>query len=411
MAHIQTDGVSFRMIMAEIYFSIYNVPAVVWVCLGLAVVCGTLLLTVYRNHVLVCARYADRLDGADETGRTDAGAETRPGVSVIVYADDNASALASLLPRLFSQQYAGAFEVIVVNDGSSAEVADVVKNHLATHKNLYQTFVPVEARNLSRKKLGISLGVKAAHQPYVMITSARCSVLSDRWLRDMTAPFAGGKDVVLGFAGINGLTRLADRFDEVATAAEWLTSAIEGKPYRGIGFNLGYKRALFFDAKGFSRSLTLHNGDDDLFISQIATKQNCGVALTGNSRVEVSFHNPCKALRDMRLNHCFTARMLAAKGGRMFGIGTLLLWIWIAATVTGVVFSLPNALYACVLVGMVPAVSVPLSLAWSRTAKALGVKLPAFGVPWPMMWRWVRNLRYALLCGNKSRHNYTWSQK
>ena len=102
MAHIQTDGVSFRMIMAEIYFSIYNVPAVVWVCLGLAVVCGTLLLTVYRNHVLVCARYADRLDGADETGRTDAGAETRPGVSVIVYADDNASALASLLPRLLS---------------------------------------------------------------------------------------------------------------------------------------------------------------------------------------------------------------------------------------------------------------------------------------------------------------------
>jgi hypothetical protein len=32
----------------------------------------------------------------------------------------------------------------------------------------------------------------------------------------------------------------------------------------------------------------------------------------------------------MRLNHCFTARMLAAKGGRMFGIGTLLLWLWIA---------------------------------------------------------------------------------
>lgn len=394
--------------MEEIYFSIDNVPAVVWVCLGVAVVIAVVLLTVYRRCVLSVAKTAD---DASEKVVADGASCVRPGVSVIVYADDNASALAQLLPQLFMQQYGGEFEVIVVNDGSSAEVSDVVKSYVGTHSNLYQTFVPGEARNLSRKKLGISLGVKAARQPYVVMTSACCSVASDRWLQEITAPFAQGKDVVLGFAHICGLRRASDRFDEVATAAGWLTSAIKGRPYRGIGFNLGYKRSLFFEAKGFSRSLTLHNGDDDLFVSQIANGRNCSAVLSAESVVEVNFHNPGKALRDIRLSHCFTGRMLPVASPRVFGVGVLLMWIWMAAAVTGVVFSLPNALYASVFVVSMPGVFIPLGMAWARTARALGVKLTPMNAVWQMMWRWVRNMRYAVECGSASRHNYTWSQK
>jgi len=69
-----------------------------------------------------------------------------PGVSVIVYANDNAAELREMLPEVLNQNYpAGKLEVIVVNDGSVDDITDVVNYLGQEYRNLYITFVPDQA--------------------------------------------------------------------------------------------------------------------------------------------------------------------------------------------------------------------------------------------------------------------------
>jgi len=109
-----------------------------------------------------------------------------------------------------------------------------------------------------------------------------------------------------------------------------------GTPTAASAFNLAYRRELFFEAKGFSRSLNLHNGDDDIFINQIADRDNCAVVLTANAGMDVNFQRPADAYRELRLRHCFTERRLPKGSRRLMGSGTLALWLWVAAVAVGV---------------------------------------------------------------------------
>lgn len=390
------------------YFSLSNIFPIVWVALAAAVVAAVWALYAGLGRARRVAAAA--LAGAEAPDE----AAKWPGITVVVYARDNAADLEEMLPGLLAQDYPGDWEVLVVNDGKAEGVTDAVNLLSATSeagRRLRLTFIPEEAHNLSRKKLAISLGVKGAKYPFVLLTSAVCRVGSPRWLRLMGRHFAAGREVVLGWAPMRGLERLSDRYDEVATASVWLDSALRGAPYRGTGYNLGYSRRLFNEAKGFSRSLNLHSGDDDIFIRQIATGENCAVELSADSRVEVAAFRPRSRWRDERLRHVFTSRFLPSGARRLAGSVTAALWVWLAATVVGVVFSLPNALPSCGFAAVAAGLWIPLCAGWSRCGRALGVSVSPWGAWWPMLWHWRRTLSYRLRCGSSSRKNYTWLQK
>lgn len=387
------------------YFSFYNILPVVWVCMGVAVVAMTWLLVLYRRQTRL-------RPSAENEELPDS---SLPGVSVIIYANDNAADLRKMLPEVLGQEYpAGKLEVIVVNDGSTDDVTDVVNYIGQQHRNLYITFVPEEAHNLSRKKLAISLGIKAARNEVILLTTAECRPVSRRWVRDMAYPFTaegGNHGVALGRASISGIKNPMLRFDQAARTATWLSAALRGKPYRGTGFNLAYRRDLFFQAKGFSRSLNLHNGDDDLFVNQIATPENTAAVLTPGSLVKARFQRPASAYRDMRLRHCFTERFLPKGARRLMGASTLMMWIWLAAVTVGCVFSLPNWFPACIFAAMIPALWIPLTVNWLRTGRTLGLRLSPALLWWEMLWRWLPNLRCRMKCGSTRRRNYTWHCK
>ena len=391
------------------YFAFNNILPVVWGCLGVALIAAVYLLTVYRGFTRL--RFPEK--GGDDDPVGDIPDDRLPGVSVIIYARDNASDLHEMLPGVLAQDYpAEKMEVVVVNDGSVDEVTDVV-NHLGQeHRNLYITFVPDEAHNLSRKKLAVSLGIKAAKKEVVVLTTAESRPASDRWLRLMAAPFANKEtEVALGCASIDSLKGGALRFDEIARATTWLSSALRGRPYRGTGFNLAYRRELFFEAKGFSRSLNLQNGDDDIFINQIANRDNTSVVLSPEALVKVSFQRPRAAFRDLRLRHCFTQRRLPKEARMLMGSGSLAMWLWLAATTAGVTFSLPNWFPGCLFAAIIPALWIPLTVNWLRTGRILGVSLSPALLWWHMLWRWVCTLRCDLACGASDRRNFTWHTK
>lgn len=91
-----------------------------------------------------------------------------PAVSVIVYAQNDAENLVKYLPKILNQAYP-EFEVIVVNDDSTDDSKDILSVLETQYKNLYHTYVPEGSRNLSHKKLALTLGIKAGPIRYSRI--------------------------------------------------------------------------------------------------------------------------------------------------------------------------------------------------------------------------------------------------
>jgi len=69
------------------------------------------------------------------------------------------------------------------------------------------------------------------------------------------------------------------RFETIKTATNYLSLALTGDPYMGVGRNLAYTKTLFFGAKGFAAHMHLIAGDDDLFVNQTATADNTTIEI------------------------------------------------------------------------------------------------------------------------------------
>jgi cellulose synthase/poly-beta-1,6-N-acetylglucosamine synthase-like glycosyltransferase len=121
-----------------------------------------------------------------------------PPVSVIIYAKNESENLRMNLPYLLTQDYP-AYQVVVVNDGSTDESEEVLKLLETEHKQLYHTYIPEEAKYLSRRKLALTVGIKAAKYDVLLFTEANCRPLSPNWIKSMASNFVDGKSITLGF--------------------------------------------------------------------------------------------------------------------------------------------------------------------------------------------------------------------
>ena len=103
----------------------------------------------------------------------------------------------------------------------------------------------------------------------------------------MTEPMEKGADVVLGFCRLEipPKTRLRRfmLYDNLIHGLKYLSLAILGKPFMGLGRNLAYKKQIFFDNKGFSSVLSIDGGEDDLFLNRTMRKRKVSVAVSPQS--------------------------------------------------------------------------------------------------------------------------------
>lgn len=211
-----------------------------------------------------------------------------PAMTVVVLAEGcDSDKLVDSVPLMMGQRYPD-YEVIVVNVDTSESVDDVVSRLQVDYPGLRSTFIPDSASNVSKRKLAITLGVKAASHDIVLITSARCMPQSDLWLRAMGRHFDDYTDVVVGYSRNDhdddlGFGHRYRAFDHAEDASRYLAASIHGYTYRACADNVAYKRSAFFAVKGFSSSLNLKYGDDDIFISEIARGDNVAVELSAES--------------------------------------------------------------------------------------------------------------------------------
>jgi glycosyltransferase involved in cell wall biosynthesis len=206
--------------------------------------------------------------------------QQQPGVSVIVAAWDELENLKELLPILNDQQYPN-FEIIVIDDRSTDGSYDYL---LFDIKHLDKVrFIKIEKTppHITAKKYALTLGIKGALNDLILVTDADCRPQSNEWIAGMVAHLTPQKDIVLGISPyyqVGGLLNSFIRFDTFYTALQYTAFAKAGLAYMGVGRNLLYRKNLFFESKGFHSHNHIIGGDDDLFMNEVATKNNVAVS-------------------------------------------------------------------------------------------------------------------------------------
>lgn len=238
-----------------------------------------------------------------------------PKMSVIAYALRDEDDLSGYVDILLSQDYPD-FEVILVCD-ASAEATAMLSEKFENTSNLHLTFIPPGSHNLSRRKLAQTLGIKRAAGEVVVTTCTSVLPRSDQWLRSLAEPFADRDiNVVCGyvhprFRDFTGPAKWYRQFDSALTSAQWMAEAVEGKPYRGDGYNLAFRRHLFFEAKGYATTLTLMDGDDDIFLNEICSPGRGCMVLSPQSMADTRWGAEANRIHtDLKDRYAFTRKYL-----------------------------------------------------------------------------------------------------
>jgi len=275
-------------------------------------------------------------------------------VSVIICAKNELSNLKNNLPIILEQDYPD-FEVIVVNDFSQDDSFFLLKSFEEKYKNFRVVHLRENVNFFEGKKLALAVGIKSAKNEHILLTDADCKPNSKQWIRNMAAGFSQNTEIVLGYGGYNsspGVLNKLIRFDTISIAMQYMGMALAGRPYMGVGRNLAYKKSLFFQSGGFTSHYKIKSGDDDLFINQVADKNNTQIALHPDSFTYSEAKSNFAAWFRQKKRHMSTGKYyksihkyrlgMLSLSGTLFYITTILLLLLakqsLTLFLTGIVF-------------------------------------------------------------------------
>jgi hypothetical protein len=84
---------------------------------------------------------------------------------------------------------------------------------------------------------------------------------------------------------------------------QYISFALMGMPYMGVGRNLSYRRTKFLEAKGFNNFIKVTGGDDDLFVNQHARKSNTAVCIDAEAMVSSRPKETLKSFFAQKVRH------------------------------------------------------------------------------------------------------------
>lgn len=206
-----------------------------------------------------------------------------PGVSVIVYSHNQADALLRNVPVLMTQAYP-KFEVIVIDDISKDNTHDVLTMLSHRYANVLHTRIDERVRSVSRRKLAVMLGVKAAHHDIILSTRAQCVPADVHWIERMVRPLVDNRrtEVTLGPVVYSRRASVASRFcqwDLFWRQLQLFALTLTTRPYAGWAQNMAFRKASFYadNNKAFASHLHYVPGEDDLFVAGLANGKNVDV--------------------------------------------------------------------------------------------------------------------------------------
>ena len=246
-------------------------------------------------------------------------------ISVIISARNEAKNLSEYLPSILNQKYPD-FEVVVVDDCSFDRSDVVLEDFKGVYPNLKVVTITEHERFKTGKKFALTLGIKAAKNEHLLFTDADCEPATPDWITRMAANFNGQVQIILGYSPYKPVRNYLNpfvRFETIKTGINYLSAALNGDPYMGIGRNLAYTKSLFFSSKGFAAHMHILSGDDDLFVNQNATPANTVIEINPDA---FTYSNAKTSLTDwyrQKKRHFGVGKIYKSRHRRMLSLDAL----------------------------------------------------------------------------------------
>ncbi|MBD1423603.1 glycosyltransferase [Sphingobacterium chuzhouense] len=244
----------------------------------------------------------------------------QPPVSVVICAHNEEENLKSFLPQILKQDYP-LFEVVLVDDCSDDDTKWILKEFSSRYpERLKIVEIKEHIRLKHTKKFALTMGIKAAAHEHLIFTDADCQPASPFWLAEMTGAFSSEKEIVLGYSPYfkqNGFLNKLIRFETTHTAMSYLSYALKGNAYMGVGRNLAYTKSLFYKGKGFNKHMHIKSGDDDLFVNHNATNTNVNIAIHRDAHILSVPKTTWKSYYKQKARHSGASTLYKSKHKRM----------------------------------------------------------------------------------------------
>lgn len=250
-----------------------TVPIITCIVIVLLAVCSTTIANPFFRRVVG----GSKGNGTERCGMY-------PKITVLVLANNNAKALDAHLPTILTQDYDNGYEVIVVGEKGDLPTEAVIDRY-KHNKALYATYIPHRSLFMSKEKLAVALGVKAAHNEWIVMVKAECRPQSDRWLRTLAAHMDEESNLVIGYSNYESCTRAYYRFDRLRTDCYLIGRAINGVAYRANGTNVAFRRSEFIANDGFRGNLQLINGEFDFIVNKYARKGGTRIVTSAEASI------------------------------------------------------------------------------------------------------------------------------
>jgi len=206
----------------------------------------------------------------------------------------------------FLSQNRKDYDLLIIDDNSTDATKELIDEYQKEYTNLkYKQYSYSQG-----KKKAMHLTLQGMQENYWVFSDGDCMPASDQWLPLMLSGFDNKKNIVLGYGPFyksKGLLNKFARFECFMTAIQYFSYAARGIPYMGVGRNLAYKRSIFTESNGFNNHLDILSGDDDLFVSQVATKDNIYCQLHPDSFVYSSAPNTWGGFISQKRRHLATS--------------------------------------------------------------------------------------------------------
>ena len=268
-------------------------------------------------------------------------------VSVVVAARNEAENIAACLQSLQRQSYAGALQIVVVDDrstdGTGSIIEGVLQNWGATSR-LLAVRAPDTPRYLCPKKSALAAGIDASDGELLLFTDADCKPPAT-WVAQMVARFTEGVGLVAGFACTEPMNLFRHRMlavDNLGVSALAEGSIGMGAPLSCTGRNLAYRRIVWEQLDGFDDIGHLLSGDDVYFMRLVAARTEWEIVYCPESDAVVSgAPGPTGwlAIMQQKLRHASKAARYQGRarwlGLALYGYHALLLAGIMQLTLTG----------------------------------------------------------------------------
>lgn len=247
------------------------------------------------------------------------------GVSVVICSRDGYHHLKDNLPYILDQDHPN-FEVIVVNNNSDDDSAYLLARMAEQDPRLQVVEIQQNLNFFSGKKFPLSIGIKSAHNDLILLTDVDCRPVTRKWLSYMQQSFDDATEIVLGYGGYKrsqGFLNRLIRFDTAQIAIQYLSFALSGIPYMGVGRNMAYSKELFYKNKGFISHYNISSGDDDLFVNSVANRRNTRIMVGHDS---FTYSEPKKTVGTwftQKRRHLSTGKFYRLKHKILLGIFSL----------------------------------------------------------------------------------------